>query len=210
MTIETEICVYAKIGDIGAFKQPLESHAQCNLRNEKGSVRVRKVTKGTSVTYETTVKKKLKDSVSAKNIEINRPCDQEYYENFRSICIDEMVKDRFVFPLRKLSLLVDGKEEEIDLNAYKGTVDIQYEVDVFPKEGGGYHDWCKIDLELDALIPILTKVIGDKDIKLNLKISQLPFKPKNAILSNTTNEDEKKIIDQLRDTVMTREIKDAK
>lgn len=209
MSIETEICIYAKIGDFSGLMNPLESHAQCNLRNDKGSVRVRKITRGGNSTYETTVKKKLKDSVSAKNIEINRPCDEEYYENFRSICVDEMVKDRFIFPLRKLSLLVDGQEDEIDLNAYRGSIDIQYEVDVFPKEGGGYHEWCKIDLELDALIPILTKVIGDKDIKLNLKISHLPFKPKEAILSNTTDQSQKAIIDKMRDTVMTRVIKDA-
>lgn len=209
MSIETEITIYAKIGDFGGLKNPLESHSQCNLRNELGSVRVRKITKGGNSTYETTVKKKIKDKVSAKNIETNRPCDEEYYERFRAICLDEMIKDRFIFPLKKISLLVDGKNEELDLNAFKGSVDIQYEVDVFPKEGGGYYEWCKIDLELDALIPILTKVIGDKDIKLNLKISSLPFKPKQAIMSNTTDEEQRKIIDKIHSEAMTRNIKNA-
>lgn len=73
-----------------------------------------------------------------------------------------------------------------------------YDVDCFTNPDGGYHEWCKIDVEIDAIIEYFNKYSLDiKDTALKVKVSHLPFKPVEAFIAENATDEQKQFIDEL-------------
>lgn len=139
-----------------------------------GSIRVRKTThfdspvgKATKTVYTQTTKVIVNDK--GEKDEYEQEVGSDNFAQFMMLSPYGMVKDRFTFPI-------------------EGT-DLKWEVDVYLKADGTYHNWCKIDLEVEDL---------------NTPIpSELPIAVTNIILGNPKkNSDEDKVkIRELYDTV---------
>jgi hypothetical protein len=196
---ETELVIYCKVGYFEGLKDAIkkEHHDQYEIKSEqeltknKGCVRVRKTTGGDGVKFVQTNKVRSQDENLSISEEFNIDITEEHFNCFAKIAPSKTIKDRFIFLSKNVTVNKFGDETE--------TIDVpelKFEVDVFPKEEGGYHEWCKIDVELDPLI----KAINDsgKDIKefnLSIKINHLPFKPTESFVGSEANEEQKKIID---------------
>lgn len=138
--IEREFVIYAELLDksqLNKSSQLLEQE-QWNLfipKTEKnaaqGGVRIRKETTNGVTNYLLTTKVKVGDDKQ----ECTVPTTEDNFKQFKLLADDGMVKNRFTFPI-------------------EGT-DLKWEVDMFLKPNGEYHDWCKIDLE-----------VTDKDMEL--------------------------------------------
>lgn len=159
---EKEHVIYAKLSNVDLLQA-----ASGKVRQEQwgiyidktddnagqGSVRVRLVQEeGKPDQYVLTTKVKKDDSTK---LEVTVPTTQDNFLQFKFLSNDGLRKDRYHFPIQ-------------------GT-DLVWEIDMFLKEDGTYHEWCKIDLEVDDLeapIPelpiefdevILPKGYGRKD-----------------------------------------------
>lgn len=136
---EKEHTIYARVADFAflAKSTSMEMEEQWEIRIAKtdknfgkGSMRVRKtwVEGGTpSFTRVTKIPTKEADS----KIEIPLPSNEEEFMAFMYLAEQGMRKDRYHFPVL-------------------GT-DLVWEFDCFPKGDGTYHEWIKIDLEVDDL-----------------------------------------------------------
>lgn len=135
---EKEHTLYAKLPDQSGLKgaSSMEHQEQWELRIPKtdqipgeGAMRVRKTwADGTEGEYTRATKIRVSDD---DKIEMVLASNHNEFLAFRFIAPQGMIKDRYHFPVT-------------------GT-DLVWQVDMFPKEGGGYHPWCKIDLEVDDL-----------------------------------------------------------
>lgn len=95
-----------------------------------GRIRIRKTIKGEGGTPEYVLTTKTRTSDGGNN-EVAIPTTEDHFMQFKYMAHNGMLKMRYVFPV-------------------EGT-DYRWEVDVFRKPGGGFWEWCKIDLEVDAM-----------------------------------------------------------
>jgi hypothetical protein len=147
---EIEHVIYGRITDFNQLKEAssMETQEQWEVRIPKtdknagkGSIRVRKTTiAGGDPVYVVTTK--IPTNGEGDKLELALPSNEDNFLQFKYLAEQGMVKNRYHFPI-------------------VGT-DMVWEVDVFPKEGGGYHEWCKIDLEVknrETPIPELPLVL---------------------------------------------------
>jgi len=149
---EVEHVIYGRITDFDQLKDAasMETQEQWEVRIPKtdknagkGSIRVRKtVIAGGDPTYVITTK--IPTNADGDKMELPLPSNESNFIQFKFLAEQGLIKNRYHFPI-------------------VGT-DMVWEVDVFPKEGGGYHEWCKIDLEVksrDTPIPELPIQLED-------------------------------------------------
>lgn len=177
---EFEHTIYAKLTDPSQLSQAksMEHHSQWEIRIEKteknagkGSVRVRKTwVDGGDPDYVATLKIPLDpDGSSNKKKEIPIPATEDWFIGFQFLADQGMVKDRYHFPIM-------------------GT-DLVWEVDCYPKEGGGYHEWVKIDLEVkDLSAPLPEFPIQFEDIILPVGVGKLSKEEHDAQVSKLYDE----------------------
>lgn len=199
---ETEVAIYAKIGNPDGLQEAnsFELQEQIEGKFAKGpKSRVRKTTKDNTDTYVFTFKVKSENTeeVVRANKEFNVDVDKDFFEAFKtSIAEKFVIKTRYIFNSEnvELTFMQDSEKKNIAIP------NIIYEVDVYKKPDGTLSEWCKIDVEVDNILNFLDKEHpGLKDVKLNIKISHLPFKPEEAILGTTQNEKEKAFLSDLWD-----------
>lgn len=139
---EIEHVFYARVADFKQFEgMAKERQEQWEIKIPKtdyntaaGSIRVRKtVEDGQAPQYVMTSKVIVDGNGKRDEVPIESTAGQ--FIHFAVLSDGGMIKDRFTFPI-------------------KGT-DMKWEVDLFLKPDGSYHDWCKIDLEVkDLSVPI--------------------------------------------------------
>ena len=159
---EAEHTIYGRLVDHSQLKKAssMEHHEQWEVRIEKteeiagsGSMRVRKIQVGDSEpTYEFTTKVKTKEDNLKLECSVLTTADN--FMQFQFLSGKGMIKDRFHFPIIGTELV--------------------WEVDMYLKEDGTYHDWCKIDLETDDL---------------NAPLPELPIEFSDVILPEGMGED---------------------
>lgn len=196
---ETELVVYCKISYFEGLKEAVkkERHDQYEIKSSqelsgnKGCVRVRKTTDSDGVKYILTNKVRTENDNLSVAEEFNLDITEEQFEMFTKIAPSKTIKDRFIFLVKNVSVNKFGDETlQIEVP------ELKFEVDAFPKEDGGYHDWCKIDIEIDPLLEAINK--SGKDIgefSLNIKVNHLPFKPLESFVGSEANDEQNKILD---------------
>lgn len=143
---EIEHTIYARLSNFAQFKEAvsMEHHEQWEIRVPKtegnagtGTIRIRKTqVPGADAVYVLTTKVKLNDQNDKTELEI--PTNSDNFTLFKFLSDKGMVKERYRFP-------IEGTE-------------LVWEIDLYPKGEGQYHEWCKIDLEVsnrDDPIPAL-------------------------------------------------------
>lgn len=177
---EFEHTIYARLTDPSQLQQSksMEHHSQWELRIEKteknggkGSLRVRKTwVDGGDPDYVAVTKIPLDPNGSnAKKKEIPIPATEDWFIAFQFLADQGMVKDRYHFPI------MGG--------------DLVWEVDCYPKEGGGYHEWVKIDLEVtDLSAPLPEFPIQFEDIILPVGVGKLTKEEHDAQVSKIYDE----------------------
>lgn len=213
---ETEIVIYSKIGDVSGLNQAssFEEHVQLETNELKSTTgnsfrfRVRKVTKDNDTKYYLTFKTKDGideiESVQA-NKEYTTEIDENYFLGFKSIANKELVKTRFIFS--STNVLLSVKEQGV--NKELSIPNIQYEVDVYTKQDGSKSEWCKIDVEVDNILDHISNEINDMDtkqLKINIKLSYLPFKPHSSIIGSSASEEQQKVINEIWENEFNRKI----
>ena len=194
---EQELTLFAKIGDMEGLQKAGESeeHIQLEAKLGKQFCRVRKTTKGDDVKYVFTFKVKDADvDQIASSKEYNVEVDKDFFEGFAKVAESKQEKTRYVFDSEKVLLMIDGDEnlKSIELPT------MHYEIDVFKTPSGEISEWCKIDVELDTALLFVAKNYPElKDVKLKVKVSHLPFKPKDVMQSTTEVSDQRALIDRL-------------
>ncbi len=184
---ERERVIYARLGDMSVLgkAESADHQEQWTIKlpktennSAKGQIRVRKVIPmvkstdgekfelshrdGDDAQYVLTTKA---EKAADDRLEVPAPVTKDMFELFRLLAENGMIKDRYHFPIEN------------------GLV---FEVDVYLKEDGSYHEWVKIDLEL-------------KDISVD--IPELPFSVEEMILDKTQDSAEKSKITDLYETV---------
>lgn len=202
---ETEITIYAKIGDMEGLKTAdyKEVHEQAETRlNDTTRLRVRKTIKESEpfsenenpgITFNATLKIDNENSIVNSNSEINLPITEEFFKAFFAASNSRFIKTRYVFYSKRVSLSVDHPDI--------GTIEIpklKYEVDVFKRTTGEVSEYCKIDIEVDPIIKFLKVNYPDiKDVKYIIKVSHLPFKPNGYFIDSQANEGQMQLLDHL-------------
>lgn len=172
MAKENEVCFYASVGNPDGFSQAvsMEVHAQSEYRipttdGSKRKIRVRKTTAEGQVSFVETIK--FGDTADEFD---SKPTTEEYYEAWlkafgQPICN----KIRYVFMAMKTkATLPTGEEIELP--------DMKFEIDVLVGPDGKRSKFCKVEVELDALIGYLKEHHPDHTT-LDMKIvaSSLPL-----------------------------------
>jgi hypothetical protein len=103
---ETEITIYAKIGDFNGLSQADEMlhQIQAGVTGPGGKVRVRAETRGGVTTYTETIKTQAdneNDSLHAM-IEMTAEIGKEYFDAFVMMAGGATVKDRYDFKVKKI------------------------------------------------------------------------------------------------------------
>lgn len=177
---EDEVVFYCRIGDPEQLSkaQSKEAQEQWEIKTKHGRVRVRKSTKpDLEPVYELTFKKKDNVAGVSGGIEQNFVIDETMFESFKVLAEAGMVKDRYNFQVSTITIQTSEGLKDIEVP------DMMYEVDAFKKIEGGYHEWCKIDLEVNPLIDEIEKNHPEiKDFSLIVKTINLPFKPLDVVL----------------------------
>lgn len=194
---EDEVVFYCRIGDMDALSQAVskESHEQWEIKTNHGRVRVRKTTKpDLEPTYELTFKKKDNAAGISGGTEQNFDIDEVMFESFKSLAEGGMIKDRYNFSVNSITIETSEGLKDIEVP------DMLYEVDAFKKIEGGYHEWCKVDLEVHPLIAEIEKNHPEiKDFSLVVKTINLPFKPLDTVLDYGNDQTVKTQIRKLYD-----------
>lgn len=182
---ETELTIFAKIGDPAGLSQATSVEEQIQITAKLGlednTCRVRRSAINDAVKYVYTFKVPSgseSDPVASKR-EHNVDVNEEFFNDFKTVADFEQIKTRYVFESEKITLSYKENDEDkvIDIP------DIKYEVDVFKKTDGNLSEWCKIDIEIDTMMQFLEHNYPEiKNIKLNVKISHLPFAPNESFL----------------------------
>ena len=193
---ETEIAIYAKIGDMHGLESCVrkEHHIQLESSFANGvPVRVRKTIRPEGTTFSHCFK--LNDGKRAGVMmrkEYPAVVDEDYFEGFKAVAKRALVKTRYIFESTSVSMSL------VKENITKRVVmpKILYEVDVFEMQNGAPCEWCKIDVELDGMLEFLrVHEPGLKDYNLNIRVSHLPFKPLSPILS--TDQSQRGVLDSI-------------
>lgn len=202
---ESEVVIYARIGDFRGLEQAgvKVRHHQIESEFSNGQrCRVRKIEDGNQTIYEYTYKLKVNTNADMSiNKEFTVQVDKEFFDNFKYVGTKQIIKDRYIFPSENVELTyIEGENKKVI-----SIPSIIYEVDVYEKEDGSFSKYCKIDVEVDSIINFLDKEYPElKNVKLNVKVSHLPFKPENPILS--TDGSKKDFLSSLWDNEFNRKI----
>lgn len=139
--VEREHVFYARITDFEQLKKATEviKQEQWQLRVSKnennvsaGQLRSRKNVTKNSAEYVLTLKTQRPDG---DRLEVNVDGGADAHEMFKLLSDCGMIKDRHVFEIPDSNL--------------------KFEIDVFLKPDGSYHNWCKIDVEVeDMSVPL--------------------------------------------------------
>jgi hypothetical protein len=199
---ETEIAIYAHIGDMNGLSHAVSTIHQEQLETEFFNgvrCRVRKEVIGTGTTYTLTYKVKQENTgVVSSNKEYNASVDSDFFEGFRHVAKKRIKKTRYIFNSRLVQFeLVPTIGETVVLTLPQ----VIYEVDVYQKVDNTSSEWCKIDIELDGILAAIPKDLNmtSKEIKAVIKISHLPFKPIHGMLNSSENSKTKTIISKIWD-----------
>jgi hypothetical protein len=163
--LEIEHLFYGKIADFEDLKKAdyWEDQEQWTIipkETNNGNIRVRKTVTGERTAYELTCKVKKDEGKLETEIEV----DSHIFESFKTISPSGMLKRRFVF--------------KIECGVGKC---LKWELDVFIKPNGEYHEWCKIDLEVpdsqtqipEFPIPFTHVIRDDRNIPMTLEDRQI-------------------------------------
>lgn len=208
--MENEVTVYAKIMNPEALNQATrkEDHVQVEAKLSNGArTRVRKVTSNGKVDYISTLKTPgSKSATLSSNFEAEASVTEEYFNLFSTISERTLVKTRYSFVYQQFAftLFIDGDKQIITIP------EIVYEVDVFTRDDGEVSQWCKIDVELDAIAQHIKAAHPDyREFDFVLKINHLPFHPTEAILSKDKDPAKMKIMSDLWENEFIRRKVDA-
>ena len=196
--METEIAIFAKIGNPEGFKEAshVEHHEQLEGNYAtQGRCRCRKITIGDTVTYEHTIKIPYGDAgAGVKSVkEVTEPVSEEFYEQFRKVAEKMLRKTRYVFQSENSTVKLDDQESQLPPP--------KYEVDVFEKPDGTTSEWVKIDVELDNILAFLNNTPnGEKEYGLTVKVSHLPFEPKGSFICGQATPEQKELMDRIWNT----------
>lgn len=193
---ETEVCIYAKIGDFAALSQADEviHQVQAGIVGPNGKIRVRAETRGDKTTYTETIKAEAPNQIEglSANIEYNNPVDKDYFNAFCVMAGEAISKDRYEFKAKKVEgLAVDDNGVGFDPSL------LTFSVDTYRSENGTYKPWCKIDFEIDELLKYMGQQGDGKPAKLTLRLSKLPFKPTEAFFADKATPEQQAIVDDL-------------
>jgi hypothetical protein len=193
---ETEIVLYARIHNFDNLKlaDKKESHEQWSVNAPFGKVRVRKTTAPElAPKFETTVKTRNGKLGMNDGDETNLVCDESYFESFKAISSEGMIKDRFVFKASKVTM--KGNTGDENLNASE---DVIFEVDVFKDKQGNYLPYVKIDIEINKLMARLGQSkLDTTKLKFDISIRQLPLQLTDVIRGDDDSEDKRAFIKEL-------------
>ena len=206
--LETEIIIYCRIGNFDGLQKAthIEYHEQMESEFKNGTrCRVRKISSNPftvetidpeAIKYEFTYKVKSdSDEGFEANQEYTNEIDSIFYEGFRNIAEKRLLKTRYTFESDKIVLdYKDENEQKHELEI----PDIKYEVDVYTDKDGHVCEWCKIDVEVDSLIAYINEHHSDlENIKLNIRITHLPFLPTEYIMTLSADEQHQQFISSL-------------
>lgn len=203
---ESEVVIYAKIGsfqDLDKASKKIEQHQLESTFSNGQKCRVR-MNKDDNESYEFTYKLKLDtDADISINKEFTVQVDKDFFDNFKFVANKQVIKDRYIFNSENVELTYNEGDEKKVITI----PNIIYEVDVYKKEDGSFSEWCKIDIEVDNILNFLDKEHPQlKDVNLNVKISHLPFRPENPIMSTTKDSQQKEFLGSLWDNEFNRKI----
>lgn len=194
---ETEVVFYAKVGDMVALKscEDFEDHYQIENRLMDGSkIRVRKTINRGEITFDFTCKKKTKEQESKSNqecTEFNSRVDEDFFNLFKNIASDMIVKRRYKFKSQKLTLSISGQLEPINID------DMVFEVDLFTRDGVE-SEYVKIDVEVDKLVAWIEEHYPDvTEARLIISTDKLPFEPYDVIHAPTATEEQKATVQKI-------------
>lgn len=195
---EDELVVYAKVNDFEGLKKAKskESHEQWQVNAPFGKIRVRKTSKdGLEASYSMAIKTRDNTSGIPGGTETEMDIDATVFEAFKIISEKGMIKDRYCFASSRTTLKDDSGKHNLQ------AAELVYEVDMFPNGQGGYHEICKIDVELNELLEKAKASNPElKEANITINISDLPFQPSNPILGTTENPEEKAMITKFYDS----------
>ena len=189
---EREITIYARVGDPDGLNQAdaVDQHEQWEVRlpviGENGAKRRQRVRETISdgvSRFDETIKIDIDGETAVQStIEVSTPIEADYFEAWKQHFGERgVLKTRYTFHAKKVSVTMEGKEIEIP--------NIKYEVDIFRTETGERSRWCKIDVEIDSLLDFLDrKGISFDDVEMVVKVTHLPFKPEQCFLHSVGNE----------------------
>lgn len=199
-SIEQEITIYAKIGNKDGFNKAASSVKQDQYENkltgDSGFTRVRCTESlNAEPKYTLTLKFKTEGVEGANNmVEHTFDIDKACFDDYGKAAPRHTKKTRFCFPAENTTIEItnNGEVQKFDIPH------INYEVDVYQKSDGTVSEWCKIDIEVQALTDFLkSRFPNAKPGNIVASISNLPFKPTDAILSTTDDTDEKQKLGQI-------------
>ncbi len=199
---ETEVAVYAKITDMSGLEKATshEEHVQLESKFQNGTkCRIRKITKEDgSVQFIETMKIRVEsDGPVPTDMEHSVEVNEAFFDAFRHAANKMLKKTRYNFSSQNVTMTVgDGENaQKIELP------NVTYEVDVYTNPQGGIAEWCKIDVELDAIIASVQQNHPEiPESTLKISVSHLPFKPVEPILNDTEEPEKKAFLGQLWDT----------
>lgn len=216
---ETEVVVYCKVMNFDGLQQAsrVELHEQLETQFSNGTrCRVRKTTQGAVVAVESEEPEPVTEMLLGNSgtdayvftfkvpsgseegfdahTEFSVPVDKDFFEGFRAVADHRLMKTRYVFASNKIILqYVEGQDDRII-----EVPNITYEVDVYLDSSGQICEWVKIDIEIDPILDHLKVHYPDlNNIKLNVKITHLPFEPADPILTLSATDDQQTFIDVL-------------
>lgn len=195
---EDELVVYAKVNNFEGLKKARskESHEQWQVNAPFGKIRVRKTSKdGLEASYSMAIKTRDNTAGIPGGSETEMDIDATVFEAFKVISEKGMIKDRYCFASSRTTLKDNSGKHNLQAS------ELIYEVDMFPNGQGGYHEICKIDIELNDLLEKAKASNPElKEANITISISDLPFQPSNPILGNTENPEEKAMITKFYDS----------
>lgn len=205
---ETEITIYAKISNLEGLKESKGSEEQIQVEAQLGQdhhCRVRKTTVNGQDKYVYTFKVQQEGANSDLDArrEHNVDVDEGFFNDFILTADKLQDKVRYFFEAENITLM----HPEGDHNKEIVVPGVVYEVDVFKKPDGTVSEWCKIDIEIDKILVFMEHNYPDlKDLKLTIRISQLPIKPINGLLNDKSNSTVRSFIQHLYDVDFCRDL----
>lgn len=198
--LETEIVIYSKVDNPQGLEECVskEEHVQLETKFENGTrVRVRKTTKDSKVEYLLTFKVPTKTENGTgldANTEFTAEVDESFFNGFMGVASKKLVKTRYNFSSQNVVMSLQEGSEDKDIVI----PNIEYEVDIYTKTDGTVSEWCKIDVEVDNIINYIHRNHKEvSDLKLNVKVSHLPFAPSGGILSFNATDEQRIKIDEI-------------
>lgn len=197
--METEFVVYAEITKPEGLRMAHAVYEQEQLEGNIGHpgqrCRVRKETRDGVIAYTFTYKLPIDNDGMQQFIEHTTTIDEAFWNDFRHVAKKRLRKKRYEFLTQKVTFeaVIDGQKVMVELP------ELKYEVDVYFDKDGRAIKWCKIDLELDSMYRHIKEHYGqdDRDIRLSIKYSHLPFAPEGMISNKTKDPEQLKFLSNL-------------